>query len=991
MSNEHQRNPLKSFSVRQLPWLLGAAMLLLYVITLNHWVTLLNIGQVASLSGWIWQPQVVNPVQFLVLLPFHLVPAGKIPFVLNFFSAVCAALALILLARSIAILPHDRTDMERQRERSDFSFLTGWISFFPPIIAVILIGTQLSFWEHATSFTGESLELLFFAVIIWQLLEYRLDEAPRRLFLTAFLCGLGLAENWAFVSFFPVFIAAIIWLKKLEFFNFQFIGRMVLYGVMGLLFIFLLPLITTFSGQFHASFWDLLHPSLSADWMVLQSVSDSGMWHNLALVSLSTLLPLLGMSIRWSSTFGDSSRTGRSLVNYLFYFVHGAFFTVCVWVMFDPAFSPHQVSLRSFPPYFAAPSLTLYYLSALGIGYYCGFFLLIFGREPIRSRRNNNRITPALPKLIMWLCPVIVGGTFAVAAISAGLLLYKNVPIVHAVNDDTLSKYAQFTTQNLPANGGILLCDAEGMSANQAGSPIRTFLIQAQLAREGRSKDYVVVDTQSLNWSPYHIYLHRQFPNRWPDLFKKKEAVGVNPLGILGMLNLLAKSNNICYLNPSFGYYFESFYEEPNGLNYPMQLLPTNNLIPPSLGKNQIADNNKFWADVTESVSPGIEKEVTPLDPDRPVNFLDVLLAHLHVVPEPNQNAIYAGRLYSRALNYWGVQLQRAGQLDLAATNFMAATNLNPDNITAGINLDFNQQLRAGKTPEIDLAKINSDQFGKARGWQQLISANGPFDEASFTMEDGLILATQNGFLRQAIVPFNRVRQLVPDYLEARLQLAQTYIFNRLPDPALEALHDPLTQPSRFGLNENNSTGLNILASAAHFQKNENARGLELLQKEMARHPDDEALLTASVQACMMHGLYTDVLPIIEHKLAKTPEDPKWIFAKGYAELLTSNYDASISALTHVLKIQTNDPTARFNRALAYLKSNQLDSAKADYRQLQTTYTNSFQIAYGLGEIAWLQHETNEAVSAYELYLANAPTNTAEFTNIITRLRQLKK
>jgi TolA-binding protein len=90
------------------------------------------------------------------------------------------------------------------------------------------------------------------------------------------------------------------------------------------------------------------------------------------------------------------------------------------------------------------------------------------------------------------------------------------------------------------------------------------------------------------------------------------------------------------------------------------------------------------------------------------------------------------------------------------------------------------------------------------------------------------------------------------------------------------------------------------------------------------------------------------------------------------------------------MKLTTNNPTAEFNRALAYLKSDQLDLARADYVQLQTTYTNSFQVAYGLGEVSWRQHNTNEAVKNYQQYLATAPTNSAELKLIRIRLDQLQ-
>jgi hypothetical protein len=79
-----------------------------------------------------------------------------------------------------------------------------------------------------------------------------------------------------------------------------------------------------------------------------------------------------------------------------------------------------------------------------------------------------------------------------------------------------------------------------------------------------------------------------------------------------------------------------------------------------------------------------------------------------------------------------------------------------------------------------------------------------------------------------------------------------------------------------------------------------------------------------------------------------------------------------------------------FNRALARLDSGKLDAARADYKTLQQTLTNSFQVAYGLGEIAWRQHDTNEVIRNYKLYLANAYTNTEEATNVMQRLRELK-
>ncbi len=84
--------------------------------------------------------------------------------------------------------------------------------------------------------------------MLWQLLEYRLDEHEWRLFLAAAFYGAGITENWAMMAFFPVFLMMIIWLRKLEFFNVNFLLRMTLCGLAGLLLFLLLPLVVKFRG-----------------------------------------------------------------------------------------------------------------------------------------------------------------------------------------------------------------------------------------------------------------------------------------------------------------------------------------------------------------------------------------------------------------------------------------------------------------------------------------------------------------------------------------------------------------------------------------------------------------------------------------------------------------------------------------------------------------------------------------------------------------------
>jgi len=980
MPNESQIDPRRNFVPRFLPWMVGGIMLVIYGLTLNHWVNLSNLFQVAAVSGWAWEPQLFNPLTFLVTLPLRWVPVSHLPVAINFLSALCGAATLAVLARTVAILPHDRTEMERWRERTDFAFLTGWVAWIPPVAAAIFAGFQLAFWENATSFTGEGFELLWFAVVLWQLLEYRLDEWEGHLYLAALMYGAGLTENWAMLGFFPLFLVMLIWLRRLDFFDARFLLRMSLCGFIGLLLLFLLPLKNKLSAGYSLTFWELLRPGLRANWMVIQTLGQSSIRHALGLMALTSLLPAFVMSIRWSSSFGDSSRMGAMVVNYVMHGVNALLLAVLVWVTFDPPFSPHQLIDNLG---FNAPGLTLYYIVALGIGYYVGYCLLVFGKDPIPTRRNT-RPDPALPREVLWLRPVIVVGTLVSLIVLAGTLLYKNAPIVRATNNGSLLKYAEFSAQKLPADGAILLCDSDDPTGDQ---PTRAYLLQAALARDGRARTIPVVDTKSLSWPLYHHYLHERFPKIWPDLSRAAETNGLSPRRILGLLNQLSKSNDLYYANPSIGYYFEEFYQEPHGLVYAMKQLPKGTLLPLALTTNLIAENESFWTGVVAESRPGIALAQRPPAPGQQSGPVAWLLMHLHVPPEPDHNALKAGRYYSESLNFLGVEVQRAGHLDQAAALFADACDLNTNNVVAGINLNFNKTLRSGSTDGLTLSRVTADQFGIYHDWNEVLAANGPFDETSFCFANGAWMM-QGGMMRQAAVDFTRVRQLLPDNLAARLFLAQIYVLARQPDNALEVLHDPLTHPVRFALTEFNSKEVNMLAAAAHFERNETSDAVALLESEIARHPDDESLLLAASRSFIVRGLYSNALEVIDRKLVRTPNDPQWLYGKGVVSLQVSNYNAAITALNHFLDLRTNSPDAWYNRGLAYFQSGRLDAARTDFNRVQAAYTNSFRVAYALGEIARREHQTNEAIRNFQIYLDNAPTNSAELKTVRQHLSE---
>ncbi|HXE43464.1 MAG TPA: tetratricopeptide repeat protein, partial [Candidatus Baltobacteraceae bacterium] len=335
----------------------------------------------------------------------------------------------------------------------------------------------------------------------------------------------------------------------------------------------------------------------------------------------------------------------------------------------------------------------------------------------------------------------------------------------------------------------------------------RLALVEAALERDGRAKNFVPLDTQSLPVPAYHRFLHKKFPKMWPEIVSATQTNTLNPLGLMQVLMILSRTNDIYYLHPSYGYYFEAFYQEPHGLAYKMKPLSDETLLPPKADTNLIAENESFWTQAAPTFN-SIEKAIVPPDPNAPQPFGDKVLNYFHVPREQNQNAASAGMYYSRSADFWGMELQRAGELEKAAAQFALATNLNPDNLVAKINFELNAKLRAHETVPVDLSKATPDQFGKFNSWNDLLNLNGPFDEPSFCFQNGIILANANGFFRQAVAQFERARELAPTFLPARLELARVYLLNHLPDRALEALEEPLAHPEKFSIAETNETTL---------------------------------------------------------------------------------------------------------------------------------------------------------------------------------------
>src|SRR5688500_11304351 len=100
---------LQLFVQRRLPWVIGAVMLVVYLATMGRWVTMSGAPNYARVLGWDWQPVLFAPLYYALTFPIRFLPADWQVLALNIFSAACAAATVGLLARSVSILPYDRT------------------------------------------------------------------------------------------------------------------------------------------------------------------------------------------------------------------------------------------------------------------------------------------------------------------------------------------------------------------------------------------------------------------------------------------------------------------------------------------------------------------------------------------------------------------------------------------------------------------------------------------------------------------------------------------------------------------------------------------------------------------------------------------------------------------------------------------------------------------------------------------------------------------
>ena len=942
---------------RFLPWIVSAGILFLHFITLNGWVTFGSLLNVSKVAGWEESSVLPNAVLYLVTLPFRVLPGNMVPGVLNAVGAVAGFLTLVVLARSVALLPHDRTREQRQRNRTQKQLLDAPLAWLPPALAVLVCGLQLTFWENATAFTGETVHLLFFAFLILCLLEYRVSREIRWLHAFAFVYGLGTTSNHALIGFFPFFLIAVIWIRGRAFFEFQFMSRMIVFGLLGLAFYLFIPALQAMQGVNDSTFWELLRTQFGAQ----KGIVFFGPLRSRALIlSLASLVPLLFIGIRWPSSFGDMSAAGSYITHLMFRVLHAAILGICLYVAFDPPFSPRELG-------FGLPFLTYYYLGAISIGYCAGYFLQVCGREPEKKWRKRTPMAKLIDKGFVALMVLILIGV-------PGSLAARNWSLVKDANGPALRDFANAAASELPDEPTYVIADdAE-----------RLALIRAAVATgENPDPGHIFIDTRFFRWTYYHERMKKIHGDRWFAQDLSEMPPTFDSSAMMGALAALHEKGPVYYGHPSFGEFFEVFYQVPKGLIFELRKFDSVDYIAPELTEAEMTSNTAFW----ESANPV-----------KSAAFMSALRNGV------NDAERIAG-FYSQSLNAWGTHLQKSDRLDEANQFFTDALVANPENVSAQINIAYNEKLASGDPLPIELTDEIQSAIGDYRdNHTRLMRENGPIDEPSFCFYLGRVYK-KTGLVRQAAQQFKRVATLTPDVVEATMLLAEVLIERGFFTDAIGMLEQARSTQSDQ-LTIETRADMDRLTARALFRRDrptgDYSEAIAMLEKLASEFPDSPASLFMLAQFHVEASRLDEALATADRALERFPNNKRVLLLKS-AVLLSqgqASTDAMVSeqkanealdVLNKILEIDPKESLALLNRGLSFARLGRWEESYSDYKKVDELTPKRLSIVIKLGEVAEKLGRRDDAFEHYRAALkltAENSTERAQVQGLIDSLNQ---
>lgn len=921
------------FTRRLLPWAVAGVALLAYGVTLNHWVSYSSLSTTAlALDIDWWSYKLGRPLFYLLAMPIQWLPPQAQIIGLNFFSAVCAALSLALLARTVSILPYDRTHEQRVRNPDPQALFRNANDWLPPVFAVLVCGFQMTFWEEATVATGEMLNLLLFAYVIRALAEFRLDRKDSWMFKAALVYGIGMANNWAMYGFLPLFGLTVIWMKGFGFFKWRFL--LTGFGLMlgGMLFYFFDPLMGVLDKSEPSTFGELFTWELVSQRNPLLGTPKG----RALMLGVPAILPLTLIAYRWPSNFGDVSGFGVMLASFLIRAVHVVFLVVIVAVAFDPPFSPRQLS------YGQIPMLTFYYLGALMAGYLAGYVLLVCGTEPAKSWQKTGGVGRAIGFVLLaavWI------GVIAVPV----MLLRQNLPAIRVENSDALRRFARQTAQGLPEREVILT----------GTDRLRMLLLAVHYF--GETQAPLLAPFKELALPRLHVRAAARYPEKWPAPKGEDPGRAVPMSAVLDFVFGMGQIYPLWSVDDLRGeQLMESVYAEPTGLLY--ELFPA--------GTNVLARaDNRHLADDTERFKAAWE----PVQRD---------------ADSGSRTAEEIAVAFSGWANSLGVRHQHAGNTNDASWSFETALELDTNNICAIINRDVQLAL-ATNGPGLSAAVSQLElKVAENRSWENLLRRHGPIDEATVSSFFGSLLLNRK-LPRQSLPQFERALALNTTNVFTQLQLAGVRQQLGLLEPARELL----AKVDAFGL-EKLPVGSQAeharVSALLDYASEKDSAAVERLATAIEKFPDEPKLYHTLSKIHLANQRFEAALPLLEKLLEMNPKDRLAKFNLGPAYAQVGRPDEAVKLLSELIEQMPENDSLYFNRGTIYSGQQKFDEAKLDFEKVLEWNPQAVHAHLGLARVAANRGDTGAARAHFETALKLVGTNSPMTAEIRAGLEKLK-
>jgi tetratricopeptide (TPR) repeat protein len=935
---DEPQNKAQGFAPAKLPWIIGIVALVVYVVTLNPWVSFQSIRATGMALGidW-WNIQLTQSLFNLLGALLQWLPGGVQIFTLNLVTAVFAALTLMLLARTVALLPQDRTQDQRLRNTSEnFALLKLPTAWLPPVCAVFVCGWQLTFWEHATVGTGEMLNLLLFAYVVRCLAEYRISQRESWLYRMALVYGVGMASNWAMIGFLPVCLTAVLILKGMLFFKPKFLLRMLGLGLLGLLFYFYNPIVGAVSANEPTSFWKLLQWEFVNQRNALLAPTRTGV----LLLALSSVASFVLLIARWPGNFGDVSGFGAAVTKFLFRAIHIFFLGTLVWVAFDGVYSPRNPRLG-----YGRAMLPFYYLGALMVGYLVGYFLLLGAVEPAKQwqRSGAGRVINKFLALVVFI------GAVAVPV----LLVQKNLPTIRAENSRFTRQYVEQITTRLPAEGSLLLAQRDDVSLM-----VEAFYL-------GKRNPHFVTSVPRLVDPGFHFRASRRH-EKWPAPGEYEETQRLDAQGVFEFLAQMSHLKALWSLETVAGTLLsENAIPLVRGPVFQFGPYSTNSPFAPELSAEEAATQAKSAADQAEFIK----------------SFLPALETEARSMKQ-------LGRFYSARANRLGVEFQRRGKFEPARMWFEQALTLYEDNQCATINLNANEALLAGMPGTSDRRDLLEEGLEKNGTWERLLDANGPVDEMETRIHFGDMLVREE-FYRQAAHEYWSAHRLAPTNYIVSLKLANSLLLGRYPRLAESAL-------AQYRAAATNAVPEAVEAEHARLDVllDYSGRNHEEIATRLAgavrRHPENVSLLNSLSDIYINSQRYTNAITVLEKILDLAPDHLAAMGNLGAAYAQVERHQDSLDVLDRLVAKAERNAAAHMNRGTPLRKLGRLDEAEASYLEALELNPKMLPAVLGLGYTELAREDKPAAVAHFEKWLTRVPPSHpqhGEITALVTKLK----